>query len=284
MRITKDTYILDFEKVKVLISEGEISQARDLLSKAIELAPDNYKARNLLRATFENPALGSAIDVKSDRHACPCCNITFASFLPGGPSYRPKACCPACESLERHRLMCLLLARTSLFKGPSANLVHIAPEACLQKRFGSNFGNRYHTMDLMPKADIQADICALPLADESVAVIMANHVLEHVRDDLAAIHEIHRVLTRRGLAILQVPMDKTLFSTPEAPEGALPGDSLRLFGQEDHVRMYGADFPDRLGSTGFKVREYICRDIASENEIQLFGLISNESIWVAKKT
>lgn len=52
----------------------------------------------------------------------------------------------------------------------------------------------------------------LPLADQSVDVITALDVLEHVRDDGAAIKEFHRVLKPAGIVVITVPALQALWS------------------------------------------------------------------------
>jgi len=57
---------------------------------------------------------------------------------------------------------------------------------------------------------VDADICAdlnqgIPLADNSVGVINASHVLEHLRDPVHSMREIHRVLADGGWAFIEVP-------------------------------------------------------------------------------
>jgi SAM-dependent methyltransferase len=53
---------------------------------------------------------------------------------------------------------------------------------------------------------------ALPLADESVDVLTALDVIEHVQDDHAALREFLRVLRPGGLAVITVPALMALWS------------------------------------------------------------------------
>jgi len=56
------------------------------------------------------------------------------------------------------------------------------------------------------QADILADFSlSLPFADNSVAVVIADHVLEHVPDLVALIEEVHRVLISGGRFSVEVP-------------------------------------------------------------------------------
>lgn len=63
--------------------------------------------------------------------------------------------------------------------------------------------------------------------------------------------ELFRVLMPNGWAILQVPIDTTREDTLEDPAIVDPADRLRTYGDEDHVRLYGRDYLDRLAGAGF---------------------------------
>ncbi len=53
---------------------------------------------------------------------------------------------------------------------------------------------------------IQADVCALPLADASVDAVLSANVLEDVPDDERALAEIRRVLVPGARAVIVVPL------------------------------------------------------------------------------
>jgi SAM-dependent methyltransferase len=56
-----------------------------------------------------------------------------------------------------------------------------------------------------------ADICELPLADESVDGAVCLNVLEHVPDDLQALRELRRILRPGGAAVFVVPSGRRLY-------------------------------------------------------------------------
>lgn len=59
---------------------------------------------------------------------------------------------------------------------------------------------------LVPDAQLLlADVCALPIEDASVDVVLSANLLEHVPDDVRALSEFHRVLKPGGLAGVIVP-------------------------------------------------------------------------------
>jgi SAM-dependent methyltransferase len=53
---------------------------------------------------------------------------------------------------------------------------------------------------------LQADACALPLADASVDVVVSANLLEHVRDDKRVLTEIFRILRPGARAVIVVPL------------------------------------------------------------------------------
>lgn len=63
----------------------------------------------------------------------------------------------------------------------------------------------YKTFDL-EDADVNCDLNdGIPLPDNSVGVINASHVIEHLRDPIKTMREIHRVLVHGGWAFIEVP-------------------------------------------------------------------------------
>lgn len=64
----------------------------------------------------------------------------------------------------------------------------------------------YTTVDLRETADYVADLnCGIPLPDNSVGVLNASHILEHLNDKTKIMSEIHRVLAPGGWAFIEVP-------------------------------------------------------------------------------
>ncbi len=82
--------------------------------------------------------------------------------------------------------------------------------------------------------------------------------------------EFYRVLKNDGWALLTVPI--TAEVTFEDPSITDPGERLRLFGQDDHVRRYGKDFIDRLREAGFHVTVITVDDLVQEEDKIRMGL------------
>jgi SAM-dependent methyltransferase len=155
--------------------------------------------------------------------------------------------------MERHRLLWLWLrAETDFFEAPR-RMLHFAPEFGIRQRLRRMPNLDYRTADLASKlADDHFDIGDIPYADGSYDVIFCNHVLEHVPHDRRAMAELHRILSPNGWAVLMTPIGKNLAETVEG-DGVPESERLARFGQEDHVRLYGQDFYDRLREAGFTV-------------------------------
>jgi SAM-dependent methyltransferase len=180
---------------------------------------------------------------------CTVCESSFARFAVSDAASGERRACPRCGSRQRHRLLAIYLGdRTDLLERPQ-DVLHFAPEHGLRDRLRALHGARYVTADVEPgRADVAADIAELPFADDSFEAILCIHVLEHVADDRAAMRELRRVLRAGGWAVIQVPILRD--ATVEDPDEHDPAERLRRFGQDDHVRVYGEDFFDRLREAG----------------------------------
>ena len=209
----------------------------------------------------------------------------YSHFLSYGyNSLRTNALCPGTLSLERHRLLWLYLNSNSNIESQFLNVLHVAPEQVFFKKF-KNFKNwTYTTTDLnSPLADIKADLCNLPFKDETYDLILCNHVLEHIIDDIKAMKEIYRVLKKGGKAILQVPLDMEKEKSYEDHTIINPKDRSKHFGQYDHVRIYGMDFFKKLSNIGFRYEKIDFTSKLSDQDIIKYGLIKGELIPVGWK-
>jgi SAM-dependent methyltransferase len=229
---------------------------------------------------------GMSVFYAGNKVECTVCHSTFRKFLPYGRKSRSNALCPKCLSLERHRLIWLYLERKTDFFTAKRKMLHIAPELCYMDRFEALENLEYITGDIeSPLAKVKMDIHDIPFEENTFDVIFCNHVLEHVADDILALNEMKRVLKPGGWAILQVPFFYPLPKvTYEDKTITDPKEREKAFGQDDHVRMYGEDYADRLRSTGFEVLEELLIDELKEAEVTRFALPKQEIIYrVVKK-
>ena len=77
---------------------------------------------------------------------------------------------------------------------------------CVDIGGGLNPYPGYHTVDIRETADTIADLNdGIPLPDNSVGVLNASHILEHLHDKTKIMGEIYRVLAHGGWAFIEVP-------------------------------------------------------------------------------
>lgn len=229
-----------------------------------------------LRRTVE------AILLRGKQFHCPLCRTGYRKFLPGGPSRRPNARCPGCDSLERHRLLAGLIRKLQIDQklAISGRVLHIAPEVALTELFSRN--TDYLSIDLDGSQAMMAmDITALEFSDASFDVVVCNHVLEHIPDDRKAMMELFRVLKPGGWGSIQVPMMGE--NTQEDLTITDPAERTRLYGQADHVRQYGRDFRQRLGAAGFEVTEYRKEDWLTPDELARLSVDCEDSVVLVKR-
>lgn len=222
---------------------------------------------------------------KGNRFTDPIDGSSYRKFLPYGyQKLRPNALCPGTLSLERHRLLWLYLSRETDFLKKNLRVLHIAPEQVFYATFKALKNWDYTTTDLhSPLADVKADICALPFENEAYDLIFCNHVLEHIPDDQKAMKELYRILKKGGTLIAQVPLDENREATFEDDSITDKKERTQIFGQYDHVRIYGLDYYERLNAIGFDARGIAYLKSLSKEEIQRFGLPKAERIPVAVK-
>ncbi len=232
---------------------------------------------------FISPVL--AFFLKGKKYTDPIDGKSFRAFLPYGyGKQRDNVLSPSTLSLERHRLLWLYLKNETDFFTSFKKMLHFAPEQAFYKRFKSMRNLEYLTTDLnSPLADVEADICHLPFFDNEFDVILCNHVLEHIPDDTQAMRELYRVLKPGGMGIFQVPQDLSRQKTFEDDSITNKKERAKIFGQYDHVRIYGRDYFDKLRSIGFKVKEVDYTATLSKEEITKYCLAKGEIVPVVTK-
>lgn len=225
------------------------------------------------------------LTLKGNKYTDPIDGRSFKKFLPYGyEQQRENVLSPSTLSLERHRLLWLYLKdHTSFFTAPH-KVLHFAPEQAFYKRFRKLENLDYTTTDLnSPLADVKADICDLPFEDKQFDFVLCNHVLEHIPDDTKAMQELYRILKPGGTAILQIPQDLSRKTTFEDNSITDPKERAKIFGQYDHVRVYGRDYFDKLRSIGFEVEEVDLTSKLSPDLVDRYRLAKGEIIPVARK-
>ena len=173
------------------------------------------------------------------------CNICLsANFGPMGQ--RPVARCLRCGSLERTRLIWLLLEKQHISMG--CKILHFAPEKCLYDKIRDLTNpEAYVTADFSPEnfpfatGIRKMDLCSLGSEpSENYDFIIHSHVLEHTPCNIAyTLFHLHRMLKPMGKHIFCVPFVGRYYAEDFGP--LTPEERRIRYGQEDHVRKFSSD-------------------------------------------
>jgi SAM-dependent methyltransferase len=209
---------------------------------------------------------------------CPFCQWEGWRFLSAGDSWKSNRLCPGCGSLERYRMLALVLERR-LAGRERAALLEIAPKLCV-KQLCKQRGWEYLSSDLNSQyAMVHADLRAMPMQDNSFDVIVCFHVMEHIVDDRPALGEIARLLKADGFGLIFVPL-----GDGPTREGAPESEWLRLYGQRDHVRIYGMDIVDRMTGAGLAVDVVDTHEYFTDADLTRHGLRGDDRLlFVVRK-
>lgn len=254
------------------------------MKKAFKWALGLFPRPVLIRLSYAvKPFL--AFFFKGNRYTDPIDQRSFRTFLPYGyESPRENVLSPSTLSLERHRLLWLYLNRETDFFDTPARVLHFAPEQPFYRRFRKLDHREYVTTDLnSPLADVKADICDLPFEDDQFDIILCNHVLEHIPDDRKALSELYRVMAPGGWGVFQIPQDLKREHTFEDPSITDVAERKRIFGQYDHLRVYGMDFFEILAEAGFEVEAVDYTNTFSPEDIDRYRLAKGELIPLVRK-
>lgn len=191
--------------------------------------------------------------------------------------------CPRCGAHDRERHLLLYLQSSGLLASlPSLRILHFAPEWNLSRRIAEMVPVQYVKCDLYPgTADVQrVDIQAMPYADATFDMVIANHVLEHVGDDLKAVSEVARVLKPGGCAVLQTPYSDMLERTWSDPGIISDVARLQAYGQEDHLRLFGRDIFLRFSQFGLASRVSTHAELLEGSQPDLLGVNPREPFFL----
>jgi SAM-dependent methyltransferase len=256
---------------------------RNAIPRTYRRAAFGYNTARLFGSILRREVdLGMLRDVTNNakgtsKKECPICG--FAGFFRAfGNPPRWDAQCPSCGSLERHRQFALFLQHTPSVLTNGAEVLHFAPEDCVRELL-QRPNIQYTSADLLRSdVDLKVNIEDINIRGGQYDVIFCSHVLEHVNDE-AALSELRRILKSDGTLIVMVPIVDGCDRTYEDDTVIESKDRFIHFGQEDHVRVYGADFIKRLINSGFQVQVHT----AFGKEAVKFGLIMGQKIFVCTK-
>ena len=235
---------------------------------------------------------------RGNRYVCPICNYSSKDLSAIGSDSpvlkekhvigagKRKGACYKCGATDREKLIYMFLKeKIGIFNGKQKlRILHVAPESMLFKKLKEVGFQEYICGDLFtegynyPEQVVKLSVLNIPYSDNYFDFIICNHVLEHVEDDRKAINELYRVLKPHGIAILQVPLSANSHDTIEDFSVITPEAREKAFGQFDHVRIYGQDYPERLEASGFTVsREKV------PASYKKYGVCMEEDVFVCSK-
>jgi SAM-dependent methyltransferase len=161
--------------------------------------------------------------------------------------------CPHCGCNDRDRHLWLYMIAAGLPEQlAGTRILHLAPERALEPRLIACRPGEYVRGDLFPAREgiRKVDAEAMPFADGHFDLIIANHLLEHVRHPERALAEFARCLAPGGVLIAQTPYAPLLKHTFEVDAPATPEFAKLYYGQEDHVRLFGGDIATYFHAAG----------------------------------
>ena len=165
-------------------------------------------------------------------------------------------------------------------------ILHIGPNECEQRYLLRKYPSaQYIGLDIYerPFVNLVADATTLPLSDNSVDLVIAWHVLEHIPDDLSAIKEAYRVCKPNGIFLFSVPIHPVGNLVTQEGNNSTPEQRLLYHGHPDHFRSCGLDYGERAKICGFSTRQIIVENSATSEEKKKFGLSDKHVAWVCIK-
>lgn len=265
----------------------------------------NFSCNTLV---FLNSIFKYVFGVMSPTHQstyCPVCKMRNVSFLPLPDFYRQHTqangylyfgqgemtahetyTCNNCGASDRERLYALWIdqqiEKKNFPKGTS--IIHFAPEISLSEKLKNITLFDYKTADLlMDNVNYKVDMMDMPFEDESFYFFICSHVLEHVESDDQAIKELYRITKQGGKGILMAPIIVGLEKTIEDPSVTDEAGRWRLFGQNDHVRLYAHDdYINKIRSHGFRIEE-LGEKYFGKEFFRLLGLKRTSILYVVSK-
>ena len=239
-----------------------------------------------------------AILLKGDSYFCPICKFKASKFLSYGQDYdaikkfkiigmghRKNALCPNCLCKDRERLVYLFLEKQLKEKkiNSVSKIIHFSPEYSLENNFFRKKFTNYTNADITNgKCNIDIDLQNFNYKEKNFDLVICNHVLEHIENDLIALKNIYLILKPKGLAILQVPLSTIIKKDFKKENINTDKERLYNYGQIDHVRVFSKEnYLDKLKHVGFKLKlDYMEKE---KKNIISYGLNLEEFIIQVEK-
>lgn len=236
-------------------------------------------------------------ELLSGKHICLCCGHQISHFWADGEKnsdlfihhniigggYRENNVCPQCGAIDRERWQMYVLKQFTEILTKRCNVLHIAPEDAIYRLIKNNIECDYYLGDVeLGRSQHKCDLTDIQFKDNFFDYIIANHVLEHISKIELAFSEIKRVLKTDGQFITSFPIcidERTIEEDIILNED----ERLRLFGQKDHVRLFGYDYENYFEKNGFNVKIMSPKDILHPDMIRKYGLIKDDVLLICTK-
>lgn len=214
---------------------------------------------------------------RGEKVYCEICNWRGRSFF--------NEICPNCNSVPRIRLIPLSVKHFGLLK-ERLSILHVAPNINEFNYIKENFKNMncYNRLDIKQRkhTNIKESITEIDTDRSSYDLVIVWHVFEHVKDDMKAISNIHRVLNPNGKLLVSVPIypkgNKKTYEDPEIKNK----DYSRIHGHYDHCRSCGLDYYKRFETIGFNTETLLVSSF-DHDKIKFNGLRSDHVVWCFTK-
>ncbi len=217
---------------------------------------------------------------KGDKYQCNLCDSRLSKFVVH-PIHPLDLICPNCGSLPRTRALWNYLSSKIINPKSKYRILHFSPPKQLLKKL-KNLQNTividtdYESNNCLKNYDITN----IEEKESSFDLIICYHILEHIPNDAKAIKELKRILKPTGKLFIQVPYSQN--ETIEETEPTSPENRLKLYGQNDHVRLYGYNnLINRLEKGGFKVNPLLSKSFSDKPDF--YGFNPNDIIFECTK-
>ena len=192
----------------------------------------------------------------------PACNICGGTAFEPGPNARASSTgraprCSRCRSLERHRQLRRVYAMIPAEHLASLAVLQLSPDIGVDPGWFRGYEvSEYGGANSL-------DLQAIDRPDAAYDLVICNHVLEHVADDIGGLRELLRITQPAGFVQITVPSPYTRATTTDwgFPDARAHG----------HYRGYGRDFIDRFGAA---------RPDATVLEIEVFDPVTEAGSYV----
>jgi SAM-dependent methyltransferase len=167
---------------------------------------------------------------------CPICGGTVFGPGPKGRTSPNGAMprCAGCQSLERHRIFRIMFDRLGPENFSAWKAIQFSPDPTVDPQWFTS-----HELSVYGEPD-GLDIQAIDRPDAAYDIVICSHVLEHVGDDRAALHELLRIAKPDGLLYLAFPDP---FREEVTRDWGFPKPE-----KHGHWRVYGADVAKRFAA------------------------------------